>query len=964
MRSFAMFLLIILMVSISALPAQDRITSLAVIKWDPQLDLERFESIEIPVYYQFQQDMIVGLSATQMIKLNNMGISFKIIDTQAWSEDYFILSHRDDIKIEIIKKWGKIIYRTEHAVLVKAVNLPAAEIVVARYQVTRVPNSPYFIKNQKIYSSPQESIPDFAGLNEILQEINADSIRYFIQSLQDFGTRFLMASNRDSVADWIKNEFMRFGMSDVQIDSFQYSGTWQYNVIATISGITDPSKVYIVGGHHDSYSSGNPWVYAPGADDNGSGTAATLEIARAILATGYQPEATMKFITFAAEEYGLHGSHDYAQKAQAAGMDIALMINHDMISYTTGSPGNWRVSFNYYTGSEYFLNIASQLLQNYTTLLGSNGTQNASFSDSYSFYIRGFPAFYFEEYNFSPYYHSPNDVISNYNMDFCAEVIKASAALLVVTSATPAMVEDLLVVDNGNGYSLNASWTPNSEPDLDHYNIYVGFSSGAFDTVFTSTTNSYNVTGLSEGTTYFIGVSAEDMLGNESFVVEKSGTPYSMPQSPLSLQDHPNFEEVELMWRENHERDLWGYNLYRSVSPGGIPVKLNQSVIVDTVYTDITVQNGAYYYYTVKAIDSMQNESEASEEIRSRAVSLDGGILIVDETLDGDGSLFNPTDGAVDSFYTELLRGFLVTEYDLVTEAGIKLADLGAYSSVVWHGDDFTDFAVTEQIENSLREYLNFGGNLLISSYHPSQAFAGVNTYPANFTTGDFIYDYLKIFQVEFSVPARFKGALPQASEYDSVVVDSTKSNSTLSYHLLNVESIQANPEAADIFIYETDYPASTAMGGLKGKPVGVEYIGTDYNVIIFSFPLFYQRVEEAKELVHTIMNEKFNEILTIMDKYVDIPDDFILEQNYPNPFNPSTTFRYYLKEKAFVKLVIYDLLGQKIKILVDESQDRGIKDISWDGRDLRGKPAASGIYVYRLEAGNFVQSRKMILLK
>ena len=153
-------------------------------------------------------------------------------------------------------------------------------------------------------------------------------------------------------------------------------------------------------------------------------------------------------------------------------------------------------------------------------------------------------------------------------------------------------------------------------------------------------------------------------------------------------------------------------------------------------------------------------------------------------------------------------------------------------------------------------------------------------------------------------------------------------------------------------------------MGALKGKPVGVEYIGSDFKTVTLSFPLFYQQFQEAKELVHTIITAKFDEVLNIADKDLNLPNDFVLEQNYPNPFNPSTTFRYYLKEKGSVKLAIYDLLGQKIKVLVDEHQDQGMKDISWDGRDLRGNPVASGIYIYRLEAGHFVQSRKMILLK
>jgi hypothetical protein len=98
--------------------------------------------------------------------------------------------------------------------------------------------------------------------------------------------------------------------------------------------------------------------------------------------------------------------------------------------------------------------------------------------------------------------------------------------------------------------------------------------------------------------------------------------------------------------------------------------------------------------------------------------------------------------------------------------------------------------------------------------------------------------------------------------------------------------------------------------------------------------------------------------------KLQTVERSFVLEQNYPNPFNSSTTFRYNLKEKVSVKLGIYDLLGQKIKNLIDEPQRPGMKQIFWDGLDFKGKPVASGIYIYRLEAGDFVQSRKMILLK
>ncbi|MDK0545416.1 hypothetical protein P6O83_15905, partial [Clostridium perfringens] len=80
---------------------------------------------------------------------------------------------------------------------------------------------------------------------------------------------------------------------------------------------------------------------------------------------------------------------------------------------------------------------------------------------------------------------------------------------------------------------------------------------------------------------------------------------------------------------------------------------------------DASASNGIYYYYTVKAIDSLLNESLNNITLKSRVVSLDQGILIVDETADGDGSLMNPTDAEVDDFYNYILTHFNKQQYDM-----------------------------------------------------------------------------------------------------------------------------------------------------------------------------------------------------------------------------------------------------------------------------------------------------------
>ncbi len=95
-----------------------------------------------------------------------------------------------------------------------------------------------------------------------------------------------------------------------------------------------------------------------------------------------------------------------------------------------------------------------------------------------------------------------------------------------------------------------------------------------------------------------------------------------------------------------------------------------------------------------------------------------------------------------------------------------------------------------------------------------------------------------------------------------------------------------------------------------------------------------------------------------------NLPQSFVLEQNYPNPFNPATTIAYELPRRAHVTLSVYNILGRKLRTLVNVDQTAGRHVAYWDGRDAYGRAAASGIYFYRLEAGYFVQTRKMVLLK
>lgn len=107
-----------------------------------------------------------------------------------------------------------------------------------------------------------------------------------------------------------------------------------------------------------------------------------------------------------------------------------------------------------------------------------------------------------------------------------------------------------------------------------------------------------------------------------------------------------------------------------------------------------------------------------------------------------------------------------------------------------------------------------------------------------------------------------------------------------------------------------------------------------------------------------------YNEIVGIEPNENSPVDRFILYQNYPNPFNPNTVITYQIANAGEVRLTILNLLGEPVKELVNTTQQAGFHRVSWDGRNNNGRQAASGIYIYQLQAGAFSQTRKMLLLR
>ena len=100
------------------------------------------------------------------------------------------------------------------------------------------------------------------------------------------------------------------------------------------------------------------------------------------------------------------------------------------------------------------------------------------------------------------------------------------------------------------------------------------------------------------------------------------------------------------------------------------------------------------------------------------------------------------------------------------------------------------------------------------------------------------------------------------------------------------------------------------------------------------------------------------------LDDDMLIPGEFALYNNYPNPFNPTTVLDYDIPENSFVNITVYDMMGRRVKTLVNANQSAGFKSAVWDATNIVGQPVAAGVYIYTIVAGDFRQTKKMAFIK
>lgn len=179
--------------------------------------------------------------------------------------------------------------------------------------------------------------------------------------------------------------------------------------------------------------------------------------------------------------------------------------------------------------------------------------------------------------------------------------------------------------------------------------------------------------------------------------------------------------------------------------------------------------------------------------------------------------------------------------------------------------------------------------------------------------------------------------------------------------------SLAATPEEQvvgheAIYRFQSNFPALPVAGETCGIRTVEKTGGLRY---MFGFHLYYMQESEAGLLIDWIMNDKADTPTDLpSEDNLKLPQTFSLHPNYPNPFNPATTISFDLPQAAQVRLEIFNILGRRVATLVDGEMPAGAHMVEWNSRNESGERVSSGVYFYRVIAGDDVLSKKMLLLK
>jgi len=315
------------------------------------------------------------------------------------------------------------------------------------------------------------TIDNPTGVNSLLNQLSSSNLAAMVNTLSAYNNRYYTSTTGKNAAIWLKDHWTSIssGRSDISVDL--YSHSWQQSsVIATITGTSNSSEVVIVGGHLDSINSSSPSSgRAPGADDNASGISVVTETLRAIVASGFKPKRTIKFIGYAAEEVGLRGSGAIAQDYKSQGINVVGVAQFDMTGFK-GTSNKDIVFMTDYTNSAQNT-FMTQLIDTYLSDINYGFDQcGYGCSDHASWHNQGFPAS-------MPFESTMSDI--NRSIHTSSDASFNSAHALNFASGDVVVPPDVTPLDNNVVMSVSGA---SKEESMYSFDVPADATSLAFNT--------------------------------------------------------------------------------------------------------------------------------------------------------------------------------------------------------------------------------------------------------------------------------------------------------------------------------------------------------------------------------------------------------------------------------------------------------------------------------------------------
>lgn len=263
---------------------------------------------------------------------------------------------------------------------------------------------------------------DHPDLIQMIEQVNTTTLETYIQTIQDFGPHPTGSDAIDYVGEYLYNELSTMNVT-VTYDSWEYEEKSGNNIIATHPG-KQPDGIVIVCAHYDTLA------ISPGADDDGSGVASVLMMAK--IMSEHTFNATVKFMLFSGEEQGLLGSLSYAQKAREQEENIIGVLALDKIGYANNAEDGRIIRHHADRSSDWMIEISEDISHRYNEHIDLEVARYPfdPSSDHKAFVDYGYDGSNLVEQTLNPYYHTSEDFLEHMNLTYLTNVCKLALGII------------------------------------------------------------------------------------------------------------------------------------------------------------------------------------------------------------------------------------------------------------------------------------------------------------------------------------------------------------------------------------------------------------------------------------------------------------------------------------------------------------------------------------------------------